>query len=36
MAMTITKGLSDGVLTDATGGTLEPGLELVTDTVAAK
>jgi len=36
LAMTVTKGLSDGVLTEVTGSSLEPGMELVTDIVAVK
>ena len=35
-AISITKGLSDGVFTEVTGGTLEPGVELVTDIEAVK
>ena len=35
-AVAITKGLTDGLLTEVTGGTLEAGMELVTDTVAVK
>jgi HlyD family secretion protein len=32
--VSITKGLTDGKMTEVTGGELEPGMELVTDTAA--
>jgi HlyD family secretion protein len=35
-AIAITKGLSDGKMTEVTSGAIEPGLELVTDMAAAK
>jgi HlyD family secretion protein len=35
-AITITKGLSDGKMTEVTSGALEPGMELVTDMAMAK
>ena len=35
-AITITKGMSDGVMTEVVGGALEPGMELVTDMVTSK
>jgi len=35
-AVSITKGLSDGKMTEVTGGELEPGMELVTDMTTGK
>lgn len=35
-AIAITKGTSDGLMTEVTGGELEPGTELVTDTETVK
>lgn len=35
-AISITKGLSDGKVTEVTAGELEPGMELITDMTAAK
>jgi len=35
-AVTITKGMSDGRMTEVVSGALEPGMELVTDMVTAK
>lgn len=34
-AVEITKGVTDGVMTEVTGGALKPGMELVTDVVTA-
>ncbi len=34
-AIDITKGVTDGMLTEVTSGTLEPGMELVTDVITA-
>ena len=35
-AVVITKGISDGLMTEVTGGDLEPGWELVTDMETVK
>ncbi|MDD5678969.1 MAG: efflux RND transporter periplasmic adaptor subunit [Kiritimatiellae bacterium] len=35
-AITISKGASDGLLTEVTGGKLDPGMEVVTDTETVK